>query len=104
MTTTQLDVKHIGDQVQAASAPFRELHAEIHRVIMGQEELLHGMLIGLLANGHLLIEGVPGLAKTTAVQCLAAGIDTGHQRIQFTPDLLPDGKTGWIRADEAGVF
>ncbi len=96
MTTTQLDVKHIGDQVQATSAPFRELHAEIHRVIVGQDDLLHGMLIGLLANGHLLIEGVPGLAKTTAVQCLAAGIDTGYQRIQFTPDLLPADLIGTL--------
>ena len=96
MTTTQLDVKNISDQVQATSAPFRELHAEIHRVIVGQDDLLHGMLIGLLANGHLLIEGVPGLAKTTAVQCLAAGIHTGYQRIQFTPDLLPADLIGTL--------
>ncbi|MCH7797987.1 MAG: MoxR family ATPase [Planctomycetes bacterium] len=96
MTTTQFDVKHIGDQVQATSAPFRDLQAEIHRVIVGQDDLIHGMLIGLLANGHLLIEGVPGLAKTTAVQCLAAGIDTGYQRIQFTPDLLPADLIGTL--------
>ncbi len=89
MTTTQLDVKHIGEQVQAASEPFARLLEEMHRVIVGQDELLHGMLLGLLSNGHMLIEGVPGLAKTTAVSCLAAGIDTGFQRIQFTPDLLP---------------
>ncbi|TDJ59132.1 MAG: MoxR family ATPase [Planctomycetota bacterium] len=89
MSTTQLDVKHIGEQVQAASAPFRRLLEEMHRVIVGQDELLHGMLLGLLANGHILIEGVPGLAKTLAVQCLAAGIKTGFQRLQFTPDLLP---------------
>ena len=81
MTTTQLDVKHIGEQVQSASTPFRDLLQEMHRVIVGQDDLLHGMMIGLLANGHLLIEGVPGLAKTTAVSCLAAGIHTGFQRI-----------------------
>ncbi len=96
MTTSQLDVKHIGDQVMAANGPFRELLEEMHRVIVGQDDLLHGMLIGLLANGHLLIEGVPGLAKTTAVQCLAAGIRTGYQRIQFTPDLLPADLIGTL--------
>ncbi len=96
MTTSQLDVKHIGDQVMAASGPFHELLEEMHRVIVGQDDLLHGMLIGLLANGHLLIEGVPGLAKTTAVHCLAAGIRTGYQRIQFTPDLLPADLIGTL--------
>ncbi len=96
MTTSQLDVKHIGDQVMAASGPFRELREEMHRVIVGQDDLLHGMLIGLLANGHVLIEGVPGLAKTTAVHCLAAGIKTGYQRIQFTPDLLPADLIGTL--------
>lgn len=88
-STTAHDIKRIGEQVATASEPFRSLQDQMHRVIVGQDELLHGMLIGLLANGHLLIEGVPGLAKTTAVSCLAAGIDTGFHRIQFTPDLLP---------------
>jgi MoxR-like ATPase len=96
MTTTQLDVKHIGEQVEAASGPFRALRDQMHQVIVGQDDLLHGMLIGLLANGHLLIEGVPGLAKTTAVSCLAAGIRTGYQRIQFTPDLLPADLIGTL--------
>jgi MoxR-like ATPase len=96
MTTTQLDVKHIGEQVQAVSGPFQTLRDEMHRVIVGQDHLLHGMLIGLLANGHLLIEGVPGLAKTTAVSCLAGGIHTGYQRIQFTPDLLPADLIGTL--------
>ncbi len=96
MSTTQLDVKQIGEQVKAASAPFLRLQEEMHRVIVGQDELLHGMLIGLLANGHILIEGVPGLAKTLAVQCLAAGIKTGFQRIQFTPDLLPADLIGTL--------
>jgi MoxR-like ATPase len=96
MTTTQLDVKQIGEQVESASAPFQALREEMHRIIVGQDDLLHGMLIGLLANGHLLIEGVPGLAKTTAVACLAGGIDTGYQRIQFTPDLLPADLIGTL--------
>jgi MoxR-like ATPase len=96
MTTTQIDVKQIGEQVEAASEPFRRLLEQMHRVIVGQDELLHGMLLGLLSNGHLLIEGVPGLAKTTAVSCLARGIHTGFQRIQFTPDLLPADLIGTL--------
>jgi MoxR-like ATPase len=63
--------------------------AEIERVVVGQRNLMERMLIGLLCNGHLLLEGLPGLAKTTAVKTLAATIRTTFQRIQFTPDLLP---------------
>jgi MoxR-like ATPase len=95
-TTTQLDVKRIGEAVEAASEPFRRLAHQMHRVVVGHDDLLHGMLIGLLANGHLLIEGVPGLAKTTAVSCLAGGIHTAFQRIQFTPDLLPADLIGTL--------
>ncbi|EMI57027.1 magnesium chelatase subunit I [Rhodopirellula sallentina SM41] len=62
---------------------------EIGHVLVGQEDLVHRMLIGLLTGGHLLIEGVPGLAKTTAVSSLAKSIRTEFQRLQFTPDLLP---------------
>ena len=96
MVTTQMDVKRIGDQVKEASEPYRRLLEEIHRVIVGQENLLHKMLVGLLSNGHILTEGVPGLAKTTAVSCLARGIDTGFQRIQFTPDMLPADVIGTL--------
>jgi MoxR-like ATPase len=76
-------------EIQRHSEPFRRLMAEVGKTIVGQEALIHRMLIGLLAGGHLLIEGVPGLAKTTAVACLAKAISTGFQRLQFTPDLLP---------------
>jgi len=96
MATTQLDVKQIGQEVQAKSEPFQLLLQQIHHVIVGQEDLLHKMLVGLLSNGHILIEGVPGLAKTTAVSCLAAGIHTGFQRLQFTPDLLPADLIGTL--------
>jgi len=96
MATPQLDVKQIGEEVQAKSEPFRLLLQQIRHVIVGQEDLLHKMLVGLLSNGHILIEGVPGLAKTTAVSCLAAGIDTGFQRLQFTPDLLPADLIGTL--------
>jgi len=89
MVTTQLDVKQIGDAVESASEPFRKLVDEIHRVIVGQDNLVRRILIGLLANGHVLLEGVPGLAKTLLVSTLARAINTKFQRLQFTPDLLP---------------
>ena len=62
---------------------------QFHQVIVGQDYLVERLLIGLLANGHVLLEGVPGLAKTLAVRTLAASIAARFQRIQFTPDLLP---------------
>ena len=96
MTTTESDVKQIGEQVAQKSEPFRRLLDQMHRVIVGQDVLLNRMLVGLLSNGHLLIEGVPGLAKTTAVACLAKGIRTGFQRLQFTPDLLPADLIGTL--------
>ena len=96
MTITEIDVKRIGEQVASASEPFRRLEEQMHRVIVGQDELLRRMMVGLLSNGHLLIEGVPGLAKTTAVACLARGISTGFQRLQFTPDLLPADLIGTL--------
>ncbi|NOT01647.1 MAG: MoxR family ATPase [Phycisphaerales bacterium] len=89
MATTQLDVKQIGQAVESASEPFRRLNEQIHRVIIGQNDLVNKMLIGLLANGHLLIEGVPGLAKTLTISTMARGIRAKFQRLQFTPDLLP---------------
>jgi len=96
MSVTQVDVAQISDQVQAASQPFSRLLGELHRVIVGQDNLLNKMFVGLLCNGHILIEGVPGLAKTTAVACLAAGIETKFQRLQFTPDLLPADLIGTL--------
>ncbi len=96
MSITHVDVKQIGEQVQAKSEAFQRLLEQIQRVIVGQEDLLHKMLVGLLSNGHILIEGVPGLAKTTAVSCLARGINTGFQRLQFTPDLLPADLIGTL--------
>ncbi len=77
------------DQIQSHSEPFRRIVAQVSRILVGQEQLVHRMLVGLLTGGHLLIEGVPGLAKTTAVASLAKAINTGFQRLQFTPDLLP---------------
>lgn len=89
MTMTHEQISQLGAEIQSASEPFRNIVAEVNRVLVGQEKLVQRMLIGLLTGGHLLIEGVPGLAKTTAVASLAKSISTDFQRIQFTPDLLP---------------
>ena len=83
------DVKQISNLVQAKSEFVRSLFAEMDKVIVGQRYMLERMLIGLLANGHILLEGVPGLAKTMAVTTLARAIKADFRRIQFTPDLLP---------------
>ncbi len=83
------DVKQIGNLVQEKSEFVRALFGEMDKVIVGQRYMLERMLIGLLANGHILLEGVPGLAKTMAVTILSRAIDADFQRIQFTPDLLP---------------
>ena len=93
---TEGSIEQLSERIEAHSEPFRRLIAEVGRTIVGQEALIHRMLIGLLTGGHLLIEGVPGLAKTTAVACLAKGIDTGFQRLQFTPDLLPADLIGTL--------
>jgi len=96
MSTTAMDIKQISEEVSRRSEPFRRLLEQMHRVIIGQDELLHRMLVGLLSNGHMLIEGVPGLAKTTAVACLARGIRTTFQRLQFSPVLLPADLIGTL--------
>ncbi len=79
----------INDKVRQESAFVHGLIAEIEKVIVGQRPLIERLLIGLLANGHILVEGVPGLAKTLSIKTLAQAISTKFQRIQFTPDLLP---------------
>lgn len=83
------DVKQIGELVKQKSEFVRALFAEMDKVIVGQRYMLERMLIGLLANGHILLEGVPGLAKTMAVTILSRAINAEFKRIQFTPDLLP---------------
>ncbi|MBF0520606.1 MAG: MoxR family ATPase [Nitrospirae bacterium] len=83
------DIMAINEKVKRESAFVSLLLSELEKVIVGQRELLERLLIGILANGHVLLEGVPGLAKTTAVKALAKAINTGFKRIQFTPDLLP---------------
>jgi len=82
-------IQAINDQVKEYSVHIAALRAEMEKVIVGQKYLIDRLMIGLLANGHVLLEGVPGLAKTLAVRTLSSALDTDFQRIQFTPDLLP---------------
>ena len=71
-----------------------EIKEEVKKIIVGQEELVDSLLVGLIANGHILVEGVPGLAKTTAINAMAKALGIDFNRIQFTPDLLPSDVTG----------
>jgi MoxR-like ATPase len=89
-------IRAINEKVKEESLFVRELLAEINKVIVGQERLIERLIIGLLANGHILIEGVPGLAKTLSVRTLSQAIQTRFQRIQFTPDLLPADLIGTL--------
>jgi MoxR-like ATPase len=92
----QQDVQSVQEWVQRESAVVEQLLTEVRKVIVGQRYLLDRMVIGLLADGHLLLEGVPGLAKTLAVKTLAQALRASFQRIQFTPDLLPADLTGTL--------
>jgi len=90
----------INERVKKESKFVENLFAEWRKVIVGQEYMLERLLVGVLANGHILIEGVPGLAKTMAVRCLAASIQATFQRLQFTPDMLPADLTGTLIYDQ----
>lgn len=90
------DIKAINEKIQKESAFVDLLTMEINKVIVGQKQMVERLLIGLLANGHILLEGVPGLAKTLAIKTLANAIDAKFQRIQFTPDLLPADLVGTL--------
>ncbi|MBN2004685.1 MAG: MoxR family ATPase [Anaerolineae bacterium] len=87
-------IQEINEQVRQEAVFVQDLLAEIGKVIVGQEKLIQRLLIGILADGHILIEGVPGLAKTLAVKTLSDAIRASFQRIQFTPDLLPADLVG----------
>jgi MoxR-like ATPase len=84
-----MDIQKTGELVEKHGLGIRQVMAEVEKVIVGQKQLIEKLLIGLLCNGHILVEGLPGLAKTTAVKTLAASVGAGFRRIQFTPDLLP---------------
>ncbi|MBQ0006969.1 MAG: AAA family ATPase [Alistipes sp.] len=84
-----VNIKELNDRIQKESAFVDILSMEMNKVIVGQKHLVENLLIGLLANGHILLEGVPGLAKTLAINTLAQSVNAKFNRIQFTPDLLP---------------
>jgi MoxR-like ATPase len=88
--------QEITHEVQELGAWIASLRQEIGHVVIGQKYLVDRLLLGLLANGHILLEGVPGLAKTLTVKTMAACIQTGFQRLQFTPDLLPADLIGTL--------
>lgn len=84
-----MDIKEINERIQRESAFVDLLNMELSKIIIGQKYMTERLMIGLLANGHILLEGVPGLAKTLAIKSLASAIHAKYNRIQFTPDLLP---------------
>ena len=109
----QANIQEITKEVEKQSQVTTRIIEEVGKIIVGQDYLIERLLIGLLSNGHILVEGVPGLAKTTAVNALAKTINTGFQRIQFTPDLLPadligtqiyEPKTGDFSIKKGPVF
>ncbi len=94
------DLEAMNARIQADSGLVQQILTETGKVIVGQTALLEGLIIGLLCNGHILLEGVPGLAKTTAVSALAQTIDASFNRLQFTPDLLPADLVGTLIYDQ----
>lgn len=94
------DITVINEKVKKESAFIEAIFLECQKVIVGQRSMMERLLVGLLANGHILLEGVPGLAKTTAIKTLSDTIQTGFQRLQFTPDMLPADLTGTLIYDQ----
>ena len=87
--TLQPDIKKINEKINKESDIIDMLLLEMNKVIVGQKHMSERLLVALLSNGHILLEGVPGLAKTLAISTLAKTIDAKFSRLQFTPDLLP---------------
>ncbi len=90
------DMRALTERIQESSHFIKDIYNELDKVIIGQKMMIERLLIGLLSDGHVLLEGVPGLAKTLTISSLARAIDTGFQRIQFTPDLLPADLIGTL--------
>lgn len=91
-----IDMQALGEKIEISSAFIDDIYRELEKVIVGQRYMIDRLLIGLLADGHVLLEGVPGLAKTLTVSSLSQAINTDFQRIQFTPDLLPADLIGTL--------
>ncbi|MCK5094769.1 MAG: AAA family ATPase, partial [Spirochaetes bacterium] len=107
------EIQAVQEQIAKESRILVPLKTEIGKVIIGQEDMINKILIGLLSNGHILIEGVPGLAKTLTVSTLARALSTEFKRIQFTPDMLPadligtmiyNQKTGGFQVKKGPIF
>jgi MoxR-like ATPase len=96
MHSSKVDMQALTERIENASSFIDDVTTELDKVIVGQQYMVDRLLIGLLADGHVLLEGVPGLAKTLTVSSLAQVISTGFQRIQFTPDLLPADLVGTL--------
>lgn len=96
MQNYSVDMQALGERIEEASAFIDDIFRELGKVIVGQQYMVDRLMIGLLADGHVLLEGVPGLAKTLTVSSLAQVINTKFQRIQFTPDLLPADLIGTL--------
>ena len=84
-----IDIRELNERIEKQSAFVTNLVTGMNQVIVGQKHLIESLIIGLLSDGHVLLEGVPGLAKTKAIKTLAQLVDSKFNRIQFTPDLLP---------------
>ncbi len=89
-----IDIQALNQRVSIESAFVEDLNKATSQVIVGQKYMMQRLLLGLLADGHILLEGLPGLAKTLAIKTLASAIDVKYKRIQFTPDLLPSDVVG----------
>lgn len=89
MLQTAEDIRLLNEKINHSASIIDKIHAEIGKIIIGQNHMVERLLIGLLSNGHILLEGVPGLAKTLSIKSLASTINAHFSRIQFTPDLLP---------------
>ena len=100
-----IDIRELNERIERQSAFVTNLTTGMDQVIVGQKHLVESLLIGLLSDGHVLLEGVPGLAKTLAIKTLASLIDAQYSRIQFTPDLLPaDVSVRWFTARKMKLF
>ncbi|MFV0237751.1 MAG: AAA family ATPase [Flavobacteriales bacterium] len=95
-TNQQVDISALSQKIQQESQAIDRLIHEINKVIVGQNYMVQRLMIGLLGNGHILLEGVPGLAKTLAINTLSKAVDGSFSRVQFTPDLLPADVVGTI--------
>ena len=96
MSEYAIDMAALGEKIKEHSAFIDDIRAELDKVVIGQKYMIDRLMVGLLTNGHVLLEGVPGLAKTLTISSLATVIDTDFQRIQFTPDLLPADLIGTL--------